>query len=37
VVVVDDEGPSDLVPVLRGLSPGERVVSAGALLLSSME
>src|SRR4029077_13988585 len=34
VVSIDDTQPGDFVPVLRGLTPGERVVSSGALILS---
>jgi cobalt-zinc-cadmium efflux system membrane fusion protein len=34
-VTVDDDEPGDFVPVLRGITPGEKVVVAGAILLSS--
>jgi cobalt-zinc-cadmium efflux system membrane fusion protein len=34
IVSIDDTQPGDFVPVLGGLTPGERVVSSGALILS---
>jgi cobalt-zinc-cadmium efflux system membrane fusion protein len=36
VVAVDESEGAEYVPVLRGLTPGERVVSAGGILLSGM-
>jgi membrane fusion protein, heavy metal efflux system len=36
VVAVNDDDGGDFLPVLRGLSPGDRVVTAGAILLSGM-
>jgi cobalt-zinc-cadmium efflux system membrane fusion protein len=33
-VIVDEEESEELVPVTHGLNPGERVVSAGAILLA---
>jgi cobalt-zinc-cadmium efflux system membrane fusion protein len=36
VVAVDESDGADYVPVLRGLRPGDRVVSAGGILLSGM-
>lgn len=36
-VMVDDEFAGELVPVLHGLKPGEKVVSSGAILLSTMD
>jgi cobalt-zinc-cadmium efflux system membrane fusion protein len=33
-IQVDEDEPGELVPVLRGLEDGERVVTAGAILLS---
>jgi cobalt-zinc-cadmium efflux system membrane fusion protein len=35
-VKVDDEGNDNLVPVLAGLAPGDRVVTAGGILLLGM-
>jgi len=35
-VAVDDDVPGDWLPVLRGLAPGDKVVTAGAILLSGM-
>ncbi len=35
IAVVDDEG-GDYVPVTHGIEKGERVVTAGAILLSGM-
>jgi cobalt-zinc-cadmium efflux system membrane fusion protein len=37
IVAVDDAEGGDYLPVLRGLAPGERVVSSGAVLLSGIE
>jgi cobalt-zinc-cadmium efflux system membrane fusion protein len=34
IVAIDDAEAGDYVPVLRGLAPGERVVSSGAIILS---
>jgi cobalt-zinc-cadmium efflux system membrane fusion protein len=36
IVAVDESEGAEYVPVLRGLKPGERVVSAGGILLSGM-
>jgi cobalt-zinc-cadmium efflux system membrane fusion protein len=36
VVAIDESEGADYVPVVRGLEPGERVVSAGGILLSGM-
>ncbi len=34
VVAVDESEAGDVIPVLRGLAPGEQVVSSGAIILS---
>jgi cobalt-zinc-cadmium efflux system membrane fusion protein len=36
VIAVNDEDGGDLLPIVGGLSPGERVVTSGAILLSGM-
>jgi membrane fusion protein, heavy metal efflux system len=36
VIAVNDEDGGDLLPILGGLNPGERVVTSGAILLSGM-
>jgi cobalt-zinc-cadmium efflux system membrane fusion protein len=36
IVAVDESEGAEYVPVLRGLTPGERVVSSGGILLSGM-
>jgi cobalt-zinc-cadmium efflux system membrane fusion protein len=36
VVAVDESDGAAYLPIIRGLSPGERVVNAGAVLLSGM-
>jgi len=36
IVAIADEEGGDLVPVLHGLSAGERVVTSGGILLSGM-
>jgi membrane fusion protein, heavy metal efflux system len=36
IVAVNDDNGEDYLPVVRGVSPGERVVTAGAILLSGM-
>jgi hypothetical protein len=35
-VVVDEEEGGEFLPIQRGLTAGERVVTSGAILLSGM-